>query len=222
MTRLLPYMVAFVAALITLGFLFRQSRTSMPTIEFEELQDDEPEYDYMVQMQAAYCDKKEEERTRVSFGAGPGALVKGWPAKGGIYLLDDCFGIDLDFLKLDRFQETLQPSQSGPDAAAEEEAHCNRMRQLGAVWWESLQEWAMVKLREPGEPELRRGQRFVKVGWPAGGGVWVLDILMDDAMTKDTGIIFNARYMEERCRLIEQLGGVFYENPKDWLDVELP
>lgn len=119
-------MVAFVAALITLGFLFRQSRTSMPTIEFEELQDDEPEYDYMVQMQAAYCDKKEEERTRVSFGAGPGALVKGWPAKGGIYLLDDCFGIDLDFLKLDRFQETLQPSQSGPDAAAEEEAHCNR------------------------------------------------------------------------------------------------
>ncbi|PTB65188.1 hypothetical protein BBK36DRAFT_1204443 [Trichoderma citrinoviride] len=210
MTRLMPYMVAFIAALV--GFLFYQSRTSMSTIENQQ--------DSVIYAPPRF-DETKEKRSRVSIGASPGALVKGWPSKGGIYILEDCFGIELDFLKLDRFHS--QPSPSGPDAAAEEEeAHCNRMRQLGAVWWESKEQWFLQKLMEPNEPSLRRRQRFVKVGWPVGGGVWVIDITVDDASTRHAGIIYNAHDMEERCRLIEQLGGVFYENPKDWLDVDLP
>ncbi|ETS03818.1 hypothetical protein M419DRAFT_74787 [Trichoderma reesei RUT C-30] len=168
------------------------------------------------------CGNTQENRTRVSIGAGPGALVQGWPSKGGVYMLEDCVGIELDFLKLDRFRKTPQPDPSGPDAAAEEEAHCNRMLQLGAIWWESGEEWLVRKLMEPNEPDLRRAKRFIKVGWPAAGGVWVLDLKEDDAITRDAGIIHNAHDMEERCRLIEQLGGVFYEDPKNWVHAELP
>ncbi|KAK1241804.1 hypothetical protein MKX07_007627 [Trichoderma sp. CBMAI-0711] len=211
-------MVAFVAALVTLGFLFHQSKPSISAIEERE----DGYMDEYMQLQADMCGNMHENRSRVSIGAGPGAVVQGWPSKGGVYILEDCFGIELDFLKLDRFHSTPQPYPSGPDAATEEEAHCNRMRQLGAVWWESEEQWVEEKLVKPLEPALRRAQRFVKVGWPAGGGVWVLDITEDDAMTRGAGIIYNAHDMEERCRLIEQLGGVFFENPKDWLDVELP
>ena len=64
--------------------------------------------------------------------------------------------------------------------------------------------------------------RFIKVGWPAGGGVWVLNITEHEAWDRDAGVVHYAHDMEERCRVIERLGGVFYENPKDWLDVELP
>ncbi|KAL7808606.1 hypothetical protein V8C26DRAFT_423438 [Trichoderma gracile] len=215
MARLIPYIVAFTAALATLGFLLYQSETLMSTIEERE---DWDSYEW----KAPICNNTIEKGPRVSFGAGPGAHVRGWPSKGGIYILEDCVGLELDFLKLDRFQKPPQRPPSGPDADAEEEAHCNRMRQLGAVWWENEEQWAMETIIAPYQSSLRRVQRFVKTGWPAGGGVWVLDIPLDDAVTKGAGIIYNAHDMEERCRLIEQLGGVFFENPKDWLDVELP
>ncbi|KAL7820733.1 hypothetical protein V8C26DRAFT_393176 [Trichoderma gracile] len=212
MPRLMPYIIAFAAALITLGFRVYQSKTSMSTIKHP--------HDSEIFVNPPSCAKTEEERFRVSFGVEPGAVVNGWPSKGGVYILENCLGVDLDFLKLDRFQKTRQPPQSGPEAAAEEEAHCNRMRQLGAVWWESEEEWVEHKVGAPSNPSMR--PRFIKVGWPAGGGVWVLDITDHEAWLKGAGLIYTAYNMEERCRLIEQLGGVFYENPKDWLDVELP
>ncbi|KAL6804823.1 hypothetical protein GGI42DRAFT_323007 [Trichoderma sp. SZMC 28013] len=70
--------------------------------------------------------------------------------------------------------------------------------------------------------DQRLEKPFIKVGWPAGGGVWVLNITENEAITRGVGIIYNASDMEHRCRLIEQLGGVFFENPKDWLDLDLP
>lgn len=92
-------MVAFVAALVTLGFLFHQSKTLMSTIK-------EREDPALTQVHAPMCDNTEEERFRVRFGAGPGGLVQGWPSKGGVYILDNCFGLELDFLKLDRFHSS--------------------------------------------------------------------------------------------------------------------
>lgn len=74
--------------------------------------------------------EEQRDQFRVSFGSGPGVLVTGWPSKGGVYILEECFAIELDFLKLDRFHNTPQPSPSGPAAAAEEEAHCNRSKYL--------------------------------------------------------------------------------------------
>ena len=41
-------------------------------------------------------------------------------------MLDDCFGIELDFLGLDRFNATKRPPKSDPDWQAKEDAHCAR------------------------------------------------------------------------------------------------
>jgi hypothetical protein len=57
--------------------------------------------------------------------------------------------------------------------------------------------------------QSRTDNRFVKVGWPLGGGVWVLNITLDDAHERGAGIIYNAHDMDHRCKLIEQLGGLF-------------
>ncbi len=35
-------------------------------------------------------------------------------------------------------------------------------------------------------------------------------------------MLFNAYTMDERCSIIEQLGGTFYANPKDCPDLDLP
>jgi hypothetical protein len=35
--------------------------------------------------------------------------VYGWPAKGGLYVLEDCVGLELDFLGLDRFEDKMRP-----------------------------------------------------------------------------------------------------------------
>lgn len=56
---------------------------------------------------------------------------------------------------------------------------------------------------------------FLRTGWPATGGVWVLCLTEKEAVKKNAGMIFNAYSMEERCRVIEQLGGTFYANPED-------
>lgn len=40
-----------------------------------------------------------------------------------------------------------------------------------------------------------------------------------DALEKEAGVLFNAYNMEERCRVIEQLGGTFYADPKDCVEL---
>lgn len=79
------------------------------------------------------------------------------------------------------------------------------MRQLGATWWKSERDWNMRQIERT--IDLRLEKLFIKVGWPAGGGVWVLNITEDEAITRGVGVIYNASDMEHRCRLIEQLGG---------------
>ncbi|PTB39492.1 hypothetical protein M441DRAFT_143413 [Trichoderma asperellum CBS 433.97] len=163
------------------------------------------------------CLSEEEQldQFRVEFFRGPGVQVTGWPAKGGVYILERCLGVELDFLGLDRFHNTPRPS--GPDAAAEEEAHCNKMRQLGATWWRSEHAYDMAYFTSP------KGEdgRFLRVGWETGGGVWVLSTTKQGADQKGTAIIQNAYTMEERCKAIEKLGGVFYANPVDCPELDL-
>jgi hypothetical protein len=67
----------------------------------------------------------------------------------------------------------------------------------------------------------RGDDAFIKVGWPAAGGVWVLKTTKDEASRKGVAIIYNAYNMEERCKAIKQVGGVFYADPKDCLDLDL-
>ncbi|KAK4121289.1 hypothetical protein N657DRAFT_665577 [Parathielavia appendiculata] len=157
-------------------------------------------------------------QARVSYGTKPGALVLGWPAKGGILVLV-ASTVEIAFLGYDRFEPVPRPNPTDPDSAADGETHCNKMRQLGADWWESEAAWYLDQL------EVRQagvvGERFLGTGWPVGGGVWVLSTDELIAAEKHAGMLFNAYTMEERCRVIEQLGGTFYANPKDCPDLNL-
>lgn len=137
-----------------------------------------------------------------------GAFVKGSPSKGGVYIPSRS-AIELDCLGLDRF-ETALPS-ADPD---EEDALCAKMRQVGAVWWSSIEKstgsWEddFVGLR----PEKK--QRFI--GATLQGGVWVLETDLLDSSNRQLGRIDKARGMEEeKCRVIERFGGTFYADPSD-------
>jgi hypothetical protein len=74
------------------------------------------------------------------------------------------------------------------------------VRQLGARWWETEDDYRANRYK----PHYME----VIAGWPEGGGVWVFK-------TSDVN-------MEERCKAIEQLGGVFFEDPRDCPDLDLP
>lgn len=66
---------------------------------------------------------------RAKFYLGPGAVLFGWPSKGGVYVLESCFGVELEFLGLDRFQATLRPSFSNPAAkSADDDAWCDKRK----------------------------------------------------------------------------------------------
>ncbi|PWY80847.1 hypothetical protein BO94DRAFT_470594 [Aspergillus sclerotioniger CBS 115572] len=148
-----------------------------------------------------------ERQSWAAFGTGPGTRVYGYPSKGGYYRLDDCLGIELDFLGLDRFNVTRHPPESDPEWQAKEDAH---LRHLGATWVKYHDDdfWFTVEGPEDSDP-------YTKVGWPAAGGVWVLHITYGEAWKRGAAILYNARDMEERCELIKRLGGEFFEDPND-------
>lgn len=56
---------------------------------------------------------------------GPGVTVLEFPSKGGIYVLRNCLGVELDFLRHDRFQDSQRPPKSDPDYQAKEDTHCD-------------------------------------------------------------------------------------------------
>ncbi|KAL1971160.1 hypothetical protein VTN77DRAFT_111 [Rasamsonia byssochlamydoides] len=76
-------------------------------------------------------------------------------------------------------------------------------------------------------PKTKEETTRLVMGWPEEGGVCVLKIkgLKDDqgggwtgGWVDGLGAIQNAYTMRERCRAIEKLGGVFYDNPRDCED----
>ncbi|KAH8811546.1 hypothetical protein F5884DRAFT_854887 [Xylogone sp. PMI_703] len=170
--------------------------TQEPLSEIEEVQGEDPEDLY--------------PNMRAYFGSEAGAYVRGWPSKGGVYIFSAADGVELDFLQLDRFNTT--PRSYDP---MEEDAHCDRMRKLGATWWR--REWDHMKdsLQVPSRSPI------LIVGWSTGEGVWVLKRTSFEAKTSGVGRIHNALNMEERCHFIERLGGKFYQDPKDCPDLDL-
>jgi hypothetical protein len=62
---------------------------------------------------------------------------------------------------------------------------------------------------------------FLYVGWPTTGDgeAWGLKTTREEAYKseKPFGNIYNARDMDERCRLIERFGGEFYVDPRECL-----
>jgi len=52
--------------------------------------------------------------------------------------------------------------------------------------------------------------------------VWVLKTTVGEADDKGAAVVQNAYNMDQRCRAIEQVGGVFYADPKDCPYLDLP
>ena len=74
-----------------------------------------------------------------------------------------------------------------------------------------------VHHRPPPDPP----NSFIATGWPTTGGVWVLSTTKGEAAEKEVGVLFRAYSMDERCEVIEQLGGIFYSNPKNCPHLDL-
>ncbi|OJJ87039.1 uncharacterized protein ASPGLDRAFT_64322 [Aspergillus glaucus CBS 516.65] len=125
-----------------------------------------------------------------------GPRVRIW---GGVYILNYCFAVELDFLGLSRVENTKRPSTSDPYKHHKEDEH--RARRFGGP---------------------KNTDSYLCVGWPAVGGVWVLHTTRGRAREIGGAIIHNVFSMEERCEVIKRLGGFYYANPKDCPYLDLP
>lgn len=153
----------------------------------------------------------EKSTYRTEFTAGSLTTVRGWPSTGGFYILS-CDGVELEFLGLDRFEPTPRSQDS-----AEEDTFCAKMRRLGPRWYRDLEAEAAESLGV----EYRTDHVVKAFGWPTNGGVWALKMPEMDSYMKGMSRIRNAFSMDERCRQIEKLGGVFYTDPAKCPDLNL-
>ncbi|KAI9868252.1 MAG: hypothetical protein M1830_005699 [Pleopsidium flavum] len=73
--------------------------------------------------------------TSTDLEVGPGSVVgftvvRGWPSKGGIDVANNCHGVELDFLGLDRVKE----GSRSEDPAVVEDIFCQRVRMISAKY----------------------------------------------------------------------------------------
>ncbi|KAI1199902.1 hypothetical protein F5X97DRAFT_295067 [Nemania serpens] len=143
---------------------------------------------------------------RVVFGA-QSTSVYGYPSSGGALVLPFCNGVDLSFLGLSRFD--LAEREEDP---AKEDLHCARMRRLGAWWlFSSVHEYHMISFGDSG---LLHRKIMVIAAWPQNGqGVWVVTMHRVEASEQGLARLWNASNMDERCEVVEKLGGRFYDDP---------
>ncbi|KAI1125667.1 hypothetical protein F5Y10DRAFT_246555 [Nemania abortiva] len=133
--------------------------------------------------------------------------VYGHPSTGGVLVLRPCNAVDLDFLGLSR----LEPAQRSEDAA-EEDRHCALMTRLGARWFKSVYDYTMMPYFAP---MRHRRIKVVVAAWPRDRpGVWVVAMRnREEAGREGLGRVWNAMSMEERCEVVEKLGGTYYADP---------
>ncbi|KAL9634921.1 MAG: hypothetical protein Q9204_002811 [Flavoplaca sp. TL-2023a] len=136
--------------------------------------------------------------------------VRGFPSKGGYYLLEVADPVEMDFLGHDHFQEALRSINP-----TEEDALCHRMRALGARWFENETEAERTTPLKVVNGK-RVGKMEVWFGWPERGGVWMLEVEeLEGARRVIGGRLRNTQTMDERCNCIKMLGGTFFGNRED-------
>lgn len=65
-------------------------------------------------------------------------------------------------------------------------------------------------------------ERVIYFGWPARGGVMVLNTTKEDVRIRGLGgMISVCATMEERCELLEKLGAVYFPNAEDCPSLDL-
>jgi hypothetical protein len=144
-------------------------------------------------------------------------------------VLENATPPDFDFLDLDPLDP---PLRRNADQAAED-AFCRALLRLGAIWWDSEARRTFVRNLEYGDEEafnaidanealepsrLERG--WVRVAWPSQplGALCVLaceKIIIGRAggerlRPQHFGIVSLARTMDERCTVLQRLGGTMY------------
>jgi len=154
-----------------------------------------------------------------------------WPSPGGLIVLEHATALDFDFLGLDR---VYLPESRGSDQNAEDE-FARRLLLLGAKWFDSLERYRFVKAVAQGDDRsirkleakeelapTRMERRWVRValknGVNADDGLWVLefetneeDVQENDGLPDDEAAHVDlAMNMDEKCKILENLGASFY------------
>lgn len=155
--------------------------------------------------------------------------LQGWPSRGGIIVLENATPPYFDFLHLDPLNP---PLRRNADQEAED-GLCRALLRLGATWWDSEARRTLVRDLEHGDEEThqavdadeslaptRRERGWVRVAWPphTPGALCVLaceKIIMGRAggeklRPKHHGLVLLARTMDERCTVLQRLGGMMY------------
>ena len=167
------------------------------------------------------------------------AGIYGWPSPGGVIILNNAQAIDFEFVGLN----PLDPQLERDEHQDAEDAFCQRLLLLGAKWWDSVMRYDVVAKMKAGIPtnDNRRGIRFgphppptirerrwVCVGWPSTGGLWVADFDVtwggqvedeDDLPPEGVGLarVYLARSMDERCEILQKyFEAKFYKKLEDY------
>lgn len=151
------------------------------------------------------------EAVRTIFG-GCGTIVYGWPSTGGLWVHGQCYGVELNFLGLPRFEPSATERYS-----KKEDEFCKRLEKIGGRFYESESAYNNLTVG----PEYRRLPQmwYGWPGWPDSevlGAVWALRTEDFEGCEIGVARIRNALTMKERCKAIEMLGGKLY---RKWEDV---
>lgn len=138
--------------------------------------------------------------------------IRCYPSTGGIIVAPHVSAVELDFLGLDRFNGCNRSLNQ-----EDETAFCRKVVQVGGKWWKSDKDRLEAHTGARAMTEEERAVRFFC--WPTGGGVWVLKIKQWESV-EDESRIQNALSMEERCHAIEMSGGIFYDDPQNYDDIQ--
>jgi hypothetical protein len=141
---------------------------------------------------------------RLHFGQCP--VVTGYPSTGG-YLERRTTGVEIEWLGLDKMHESYISKEQ-----PEEDNFCLKLRKLGAKWWEeSGLEFSIEQLAKT-YPD---GEIEIHTGWPSDGeGVWVLRTKQKEC-DRGRAAVRQCKTMDERARLIKELGGTFYRDSEE-------
>ncbi|EXJ57873.1 uncharacterized protein A1O5_12431 [Cladophialophora psammophila CBS 110553] len=101
-----------------------------------------------------------------------------------------------------------------------EDEFCKRFGRIGPQWWATKAELMDAELGEGSDAAKKKLAKRVETGWPSSRqGVWVLEYDLEDRahyeLRMGASLLNNCLNMDERCKIIEDLGGTFYSNPDD-------
>jgi hypothetical protein len=101
--------------------------------------------------------------SRTAFNS-DGCTIYGYPSTGGILVKDNATILDMNFLSLPRFDAVERSFDR-----AEEDAFCERLRRVGATWWQYNCEWLDNLMEHCDELVTDEQKRIMVYGWPSDG-----------------------------------------------------